>query len=436
MFDAVKKVTMAADFAKMAIKGGWITLAIAAVALLAVGFIKLAKNAEESRKKMAEIERLKLGGSTDDAQASLKLLNSEYDKQLRTLSEINDRIKNRPKDSQLYKDAVQAKDAQVALVQSLSDTIKLQIRNIDNLELTRRGQETLAEVERKNAAIKADLDAKELEATEDYIDAQGNIVEAVVSTETTIQEAVVSTETVIQEAVVSTETTIQEAVVSTETVIQEAVASTQTSIDIAVKDSVDVWKGANQEKLDNYNQFADSVTTVGKAVFEQLGHDIVDGTVSWNNLATAAVNAIGSIISALGDQMAAKAAAAFIDAIVLGVLGAGSLAAQSAGAGAAYTAAAAAAWIAGSALKAKKFADGGIVQPQPGGVQALVAEAGQAEAIIPLDRLDQMLARAGGSTGEGGMMNLIVNLDSRPLLDKIFEATRNRTVLISQGAVV
>jgi hypothetical protein len=34
------------------------------------------------------------------------------------------------------------------------------------------------------------------------------------------------------------------------------------------------------------------------------------------------------------------------------------------------------------------------------------------------------------------MTHLVVNLDSRPLLDKIFDATKNRTVLISQGAVV
>ena len=74
---------------------------------------------------------------------------------------------------------------------------------------------------------------------------------------------------------------------------------------------------------------------------------------------------------------------------------------------------------------------GGMVQPQPGGVQATVAEAGVAEAIIPLDRLDNMLSGMGGGT-----THLIVNLDSRPLLDKIFDATRNGTVLISSGAVV
>lgn len=76
------------------------------------------------------------------------------------------------------------------------------------------------------------------------------------------------------------------------------------------------------------------------------------------------------------------------------------------------------------------FAEGGVVQPSPGGTLATVAEAGVAEAIIPLDRLDNMLSQGGGTT------HLVVNLDSRPLLDKIFDATRNGTVLIDAGAVV
>jgi len=40
-------------------------------------------------------------------------------------------------------------------------------------------------------------------------------------------------------------------------------------------------------------------------------------------------------------------------------------------------------------IQIPRLAEGGIVMPQPGGVLANIAEAGQAEAVIPLDRLDR-----------------------------------------------
>jgi TP901 family phage tail tape measure protein len=52
-------------------------------------------------------------------------------------------------------------------------------------------------------------------------------------------------------------------------------------------------------------------------------------------------------------------------------------------------------------LNIPRLADGGIVMPQPGGVLANIAEAGQAEAVIPLDRL--------GDFGSGSTYNITVN---------------------------
>ncbi|WP_171167515.1 phage tail protein [Streptomyces sp. I05A-00742] len=58
-----------------------------------------------------------------------------------------------------------------------------------------------------------------------------------------------------------------------------------------------------------------------------------------------------------------------------------------------------------------KLAEGGIVTPRSGGVPAVVAEAGEAEAVLPLSRLDRLLTRtavaarlsaAGGSPADGG----------------------------------
>lgn len=83
------------------------------------------------------------------------------------------------------------------------------------------------------------------------------------------------------------------------------------------------------------------------------------------------------------------------------------------------------------------FANGGIVMPTPGGTLAQVAEAGQPEVIFPLDKLDSFLEKKNSSSGSAGdTIRLVVNLDSKPFLDKIFPATKNKTILISAGAVV
>ena len=43
-----------------------------------------------------------------------------------------------------------------------------------------------------------------------------------------------------------------------------------------------------------------------------------------------------------------------------------------------------------------RLAAGGVVLPRPGGTLATIGEAGQAEAVIPLDRLDRMMGNRGG----------------------------------------
>jgi hypothetical protein len=50
-----------------------------------------------------------------------------------------------------------------------------------------------------------------------------------------------------------------------------------------------------------------------------------------------------------------------------------------------------------SRVKIPRLAEGGIVMPQPGGVLANLAEGGQAEAVIPLDRLGDFGGKAGNT---------------------------------------
>lgn len=89
-----------------------------------------------------------------------------------------------------------------------------------------------------------------------------------------------------------------------------------------------------------------------------------------------------------------------------------------------------------AASKPVPLAAGGIVTPKPGGTIARVAEAGQPEVIFPLDQLESFLSQRPDLEGAGGGdIRLVVNMDSKPILEKIFPATRNRTVLIDARAV-
>jgi hypothetical protein len=60
---------------------------------------------------------------------------------------------------------------------------------------------------------------------------------------------------------------------------------------------------------------------------------------------------------------------------------------------------------AGGAPAGVKLATGGIVMPRPGGTLATIGEAGQAEAVIPLDRLGSMMG------GNGGGATYVVNVN-------------------------
>jgi hypothetical protein len=71
-----------------------------------------------------------------------------------------------------------------------------------------------------------------------------------------------------------------------------------------------------------------------------------------------------------------------------------------------------------------RLAEGGIVLPRPGGVLANIAEGGQAEAVIPLDRL-------GNLKGDGNGVNITINTVAgdpvaieRIVLDAISRANR------------
>jgi len=86
-------------------------------------------------------------------------------------------------------------------------------------------------------------------------------------------------------------------------------------------------------------------------------------------------------------------------------------------------------------------AEGLIVKPSVGGTLVRVAEANVPEAIVPLNRLNEVLAtmktmQPVATMNEANMMHLTVMMDSKPFLEKIFPASKNGQILISARAVV
>jgi hypothetical protein len=68
-----------------------------------------------------------------------------------------------------------------------------------------------------------------------------------------------------------------------------------------------------------------------------------------------------------------------------------------------------------SQVKIPRLAEGGIVMPQPGGVLANIGEGGQAEAVIPLDRLGDF---TGGKAGNTYNINVSGGVGSGPGIGK------------------
>jgi len=68
-----------------------------------------------------------------------------------------------------------------------------------------------------------------------------------------------------------------------------------------------------------------------------------------------------------------------------------------------------------AAINSIQLAEGGIVQPQSGGVSATIAEAGSAEAVIPLDDPEAKAMLGGGGN------NISINISGKPLAKEMYE---------------
>ncbi|MEU3464139.1 hypothetical protein ABZ721_29810 [Streptomyces sp. NPDC006733] len=81
-----------------------------------------------------------------------------------------------------------------------------------------------------------------------------------------------------------------------------------------------------------------------------------------------------------------------------------------------------------------QLAEGGVVQPRVGGRLALLGEAGEAEAVIPLSKLERVLGQ-GSPAGAAAMHRLaqaVERLAERPVEVKVDSQTIARAVLVGQ----
>jgi len=187
-----------------------------------------------------------------------------------------------------------------------------------------------------------------------------------------------------------------------------------------------------------WKDFYTSTSSVAKSTIEAIGKDLSRLQIDWKNVGTAAIQSIGRIISALGDELAAKAAARLVEATAAAVSIFGAPAAPGLYTSAAIlSGGAAAAWAAGAALQNMEIlGDGGLVQPRSGGVPAILAERGVPELVVPLDKLDQVLNKVSYPEKNNQMQHTVINLDGQPLLDLVYQATQNKTLVIDSGAII
>jgi hypothetical protein len=203
----------------------------------------------------------------------------------------------------------------------------------------------------------------------------------------------------------------------------KAAAVKQKTAEIAA--TRDAELAAEKARLDKFTSLTISSF---KEIFESTAIALVQETLTWKSFGETVLKVLGKIISAMGDELAASAAADLIKAIAALASVVGALAAPGFFASAAIKAAgAAAAWISGAALGAIKLAQGGEFTVPPGYENdsfPMRVQSGERVSVIP----------AGESGGE--MIHNTLILDGAVLADWYTRASRNRQILTTARSVI
>ena len=187
---------------------------------------------------------------------------------------------------------------------------------------------------------------------------------------------------------------------------------------------------AAQEELARQNFVKDAAISVAKAISEELGKELLAGKLSWKSLGEAAVHAIGRIISAIGDNLAAAAAADTIKAIaaIASIVGAAAAPGFFAAAGI-ESGGAVAAWATGAALSAVSFSEGADFIVPPGynnDTFPMRVESGEHVQVTP----------AGQSSGSDIPQQVSISLDGAVFAKWLQKASKNQEIIIHAGAIV
>lgn len=206
--------------------------------------------------------------------------------------------------------------------------------------------------------------------------------------------------------------------------IQDLEDSNRTMVNnttMAVKELSKDWK-------ENFDIISSITTSAMRTIFTDMGTGLAEGTLTWKTFGESVVHVIGKIISALGDELAASAAAdvvkafAAIASVVLAAAAPGYFSSA-----AIKVAGAAAAWLAGGVLENISFAQGADFVVPPGydhDSYPLLAQSGERVTITPAGQ------------GGGDMFHVVVNLNEQPILDCVTRGSRNKKVLITARSVV
>ncbi len=178
------------------------------------------------------------------------------------------------------------------------------------------------------------------------------------------------------------------------------------------------------KKAEIEQAYADKLAAINKAFQkEKADQEYKAAMAQWElNLANAIAGTAVAVVNAL---QTTPFILGLVLAVAAGVAGAVQIAA-----------------VSNAKPKPPQLAAGGVALPKPGGIMANIAEAGQPEVVLPLDRVGEFIDTrgfSGGKSGGGGdtmPVNLVIRLSEKVLYDGIFQATRNKTVLIDAGAVV